>query len=126
MPYLCSMSLTHEEIPIDFDPRWIAVLQRLRDQFGKKPELETILFLIGMNELGKVEDKFSKEQKQDLMHIAVCRLLSADGYYRLAGWDDDQWPMWEATKELPAWSAAEQEIIIKQHIIRYFEENKLL
>lgn len=120
------MSLTHEEIPIDFDPRWIAVLQRLRDQFGKKPELETILFLIGMNELGKVRDKFSKEQKQDLMHIAVCRLLSADGYYRLAGWDDDQWPMWEATKELPAWSAAEQEIIIKQHIIRYFEENKLL
>jgi hypothetical protein len=120
------MSLTHEELPIDFDPRWIEVLKRMKDQFGKKPELETILFLIGINELGKVEEKFTKEQKQDLMHVAVCRLLSFDGYYRLAGWDDDHWPMWEAAKELPPWSAGEQEEVIKKNIIRYFEENNLV
>lgn len=120
------MDLTHEEIPIDFDPRWLSVLRTMRDRFGKKPELEAMLFLIGINELGRLEDKFTKEQKQDLMHVAVCRLLSNDGYYRLAGWDDDQWPLWEATTALPKWTGAEQEIIIKKNIIRYFEEHQLI
>lgn len=116
------MSLTHEEIPIDFDPRWLAVLRMMKERFGKKPELESILFLIGINELGRLEDKFTKEQKQDLMHVAVCKLLSREGYYRLAGWDDDNWPLYEATQKLPDWTAAEQEVLIKQSIIRYFEE----
>ncbi len=120
------MDLTHEEIPIDFDPKWVAVLRVMRDRFGKKPELESILFLIGINELGRVEEKFSKEQKQDLMHVAVCRLLSYDGFYRLAGWDDEDWPLWEAAAELPAWTATEQEVRIKKNIIRYFEEYQLI
>lgn len=120
------MSLTHEDVPIDFDPRWIEVLRQMKERFGKKPELEAILFLIGMNELGRVEEKFTKEQKQDLMHVAVCRLLSQEGYYRLAGWDDEQWPMWEAAQALPPWSASEQETVLKKNIIRYFEENQLV
>lgn len=119
------MSLTHEEVPIDFDPRWIEVLRQLKERFGKKPELETILFLVGINELGRVEQKFTKEQKQDLMHVAVCRLLSYAGYYRLAGWDDENWPLWEPVLELPAWSGVEQETAIKKGIIRYFEENTI-
>ena len=46
------------------------------ERFGKKPDLEAILFLIGMQEYGQLKDKFTKEQKQDLMHVAVCLLLS--------------------------------------------------
>lgn len=118
--------LTREELPIDFDPRWIAVLQQMKSRFGKKPELEAILFLIGMNELGRIIEKFTKEEKQDLMHVAVCRLLSNDGYYQLAGWDDDNWPLWEATGALPAWTAEEQERVIKLNVIKYFEENKMI
>ncbi len=115
--------LTHEEVPVDFDPRWINVLQRIRDQFGKKPELETILFLIGINELGKVNEKFTKEEKQDLMHIAVCKLLSLRGYYRFAGIDDDGWPQWEPSKILPELTHEAQERMLKESIIQYFEEN---
>jgi len=120
------MSLTLEQVPIDFDPRWIAVLRCIKERFGKKPELETILFLVGINELGRVEEKFTKEQKQDLMHVSVCRLLSYEGYYRLAGWDDEGWPMWEAATALPNMSAEEQEYALKKNIIRYFEENHLI
>ncbi len=118
--------LTHEDIPVDFDPRWIRLLGIIKEQFGKKPELESLLFLIGMNELGSVSDKFTKEQKQDLMHIAVCRLLSYNGYYTFAGWDDDGWPQWEVNKQLPEMGAAEQEILIKKNIIQYFEEKNML
>lgn len=118
--------LTHESIPVDFDPRWVRVLSLMKEQFGKKPELETILFLIGMNELGKISEQFTKEQKQDLMHIAVCKLLSYNGFYYLAGWDDDGWPMWEVTETLPALDAYEQETLLKKSIIHYFEEKNML
>ncbi|MBK7444338.1 MAG: hypothetical protein IPL12_19905 [Bacteroidetes bacterium] len=119
-------ALTREELPIDFDPRWIAVLKQMKERFGKKPELEAVLFLIGMNELGRLIEKFTKEEKQDLMHIAVCKLLSYDNYYRFAGWDDDNWPMWEVVGVLPQWDTGEQERVIKLNIIRYFEENKII
>jgi len=115
--------ITHEQLPIDFDPQWINVLQRIKNQFGKKPSLETILFLIGINELGKVQKTFTKEEKRDLMHVAVCRLLSMNGYYQLAGTDDDGWPQWEASKNLPALTSMEQEIMLKKNIIIYFEKN---
>ena len=107
---------------IDFDPRWINVLKRIKDQFGKKPDLEAVLFLIGMQEIGMVFDKVTKEQKQDLMHIAVCRLLSQEGYYRFVGDDENGWPHWEPTHELPAMTPAQQEVLLKKNVIRYFEE----
>ncbi len=118
--------LTKEEIPIDFDPRWIRVLQMIKDRFGNKPELETILFLIGMNELGRLSDKFTKEQKQDLMHIAVCKLLSYNGFYKLAGWDDEGWPMWEISAAMPEMDTREQETLLKKNIIHYFELNEMI
>jgi hypothetical protein len=113
---------THEQIPIDFDPRWLGVLQRVKAQFGKAPNLESLLFLIGMNELGRLEENFSKEQKQDLMHIAVCRLLTYQGYYRLDGTDPDGWPRYIQEKRLDALSLEAQEELLKRNIIRYFDE----
>lgn len=114
-----------DQVPVDFDPDWIRVLQRLKNQFGKKPDLEAILFLIGINELGRVGSKFSKEQKQDLMHIAVCRLLSDEGYYRFEGYDDEGWPQWEARRELPVMNAVEQEAWLKRKVITYFENKEI-
>jgi hypothetical protein len=69
----------------DFEQRWINVEFFIRERFGKKPDIEAILYLIGINELGAFpeEKNFTKEQKQDLMHIAVCKLLSQVGIYVL-------------------------------------------
>ena len=59
---------------------WNDLVDRLTDQFGMEPDLQSILFLIGIQELGQGSRKFSKDEKQDLMHIATCRLLSYFGY----------------------------------------------
>lgn len=117
--------ITHELVPIDFDPRWIQVLQRVKEQFGKKPNLESLLFLIGMNELGKINISFTKEQKQDLMHIAVCHLLSYDGFYMYMGTDADGWPHYEVIRSFRDLDMEGQETLLKQNIIRYFEQNAL-
>lgn len=93
---------------------------RVYRQFKKNPDLNALLFLIGMRELGQLKTKFTKEEKQHLMHIAVCRLLSAEGFYELEGLDQDGWPHWIATQQLPKMTMDEQEYLLKKQIIRYF------
>ncbi|HXH17764.1 MAG TPA: hypothetical protein VNJ07_01675 [Chitinophagales bacterium] len=93
---------------------------RIYRQFRKNPDLHALLFLIGMRELGRLKKKFTKEEKQYLMHIAVCRLLSEEGYYELEGIDQDGWPHWIPTQKLPVIPPEEQEYLLKKQIIRYF------
>jgi len=83
--------------------------------------METILFLIGVQELGEIRNKFSKEQKQDLMHIAVCSLFRQSGYYELERVDEDGWPHFRQLKALPEMTMPEQENFMKDHILLYFE-----
>ncbi len=101
---------------------WEILLNKLQNSIGAKPaDLNGVLFLIGVQELGKGAIVFTKEQKQDLMHIAVCKVLSLSGYYRLAGKDADGWPHWEAEKNPPYLSLKDQENALKLHVIDYFE-----
>ena len=60
----------------DLQSRWWALEAKLVQRFGKKPDMEAILFLIGLQETGFIKEKITKEQKQDLMHLAVCTLFS--------------------------------------------------
>ncbi len=68
----------------DLQKRWGKLLLALTEIFGKKPkDLNAVLFMIGVHELGKGPKHFSKEEKQDLMHIAICKVLSYSGFYEL-------------------------------------------
>ena len=77
MTHLTLLSLPAMIANDDLQSRWWNLEAKLVERFGKKPDLETILFLIGIQELGGIKEKFTKEQKQDLMHIAVCTLAYA-------------------------------------------------
>jgi len=107
----------------DLQQRWWNLEVRMVERFGKKPDMETILFLIGVQEMGTIKRKFTKEQKQDLMHIAICSLLSRSGYYEMEGGDADGWPHYKQLKEMPKMSLIEQENFLKDHILLYFEED---
>jgi hypothetical protein len=106
----------------DLQQRWWALEAKLMERFGKKPDLEGVLFLIGIQETGFIAEKISKEQKQDLMHVAVCRVLSQSGFYALEGNDADGWPHYQQVKELPVMVLPEQENFIKDHVLLYFEQ----
>ena len=109
---------------VEFTENWHRIEQMFIDRFGKKPDMEGILYLIGINELGDIPTvEFTKEQKQDLMHIATCALLSQSGYYEYDGHDADGWPHYKLIENPPAESLQQQEILLKQHIIAYFSED---
>lgn len=108
---------------LEQERKWNRLLQMLEQSIGKKPkDLNTVLFLIGVQELGQGRRTFSKEQKQDLMHIAICKVLSLSGFYELEGLDEEGWPHWRAVKKLPHFDLLEQEKLLKIHVMEYFEQ----
>ena len=109
----------------DLQARWWNLESKMMERFEKKPDLEAILFLIGIQEFGHIRDKFTKEQKQDLMHVAVCSLLMQSGYYEIEGYDDEGWPHFRQLKSLPVMNMVDQELFIKDHVLLYFEEHDL-
>ena len=122
MTYLCRMT----QLKDDLQARWWTLEAKLVERFEKKPDVETILFLIGIQELGSTNTKFTKEQKQDLMHIAVCTVLGPSGYYELEGKDSEGWPHFRQLKSMPTMNAFEQENFLKDHILLYFDNNDFL
>lgn len=108
----------------DFQSRWWELERKLMERFGKKPDVEAILFLIGLQEIGLSQEKISKEQKQDLMHVAICTILSSSGYYIVEGNDQEGWPHFKQLKNLPIMNMIEQEAFLKDHILLYFDNNQ--
>ncbi len=107
----------------DLQVRWLKLRIKLKEKFNIKPDMNGVLLLIGVQELGQGPQEFSKEQKQDLMHIAVCTILSASGYYVFDGNDEEGWPHFSQLKPLPELESFEQENFLKDHVLLYF--NKL-
>jgi len=109
--------------PAETNKRWAELQKFISQEFDTDtPDIKVMLFLIGVQELGQGPRKFSKRQKEELMHIANCKLFSLLGFYELEGLDQDGWPHWKLVKTIPNYTLLEQEMVIKSLIISYFEE----
>lgn len=107
---------------MDFEQEknWQLVLNHIKEDVGETPDLQSIIFLIGVQELGKGHGKFKKDEKLNLMHIAICRLLEPFGYYKFIGLDPDGWPHYETVELLPPLEEKEQQELMKRAIVDYF------
>ena len=109
-----------EDWQLEFE--WLRVRHWVKDRFERKelPDLNAVLFLIGMQELGKPQKKYTKEEKQDLMHIAICHLLEEDGYFKFEGMDADGWPHWTPVLPVDIKGLPAQEAMLRRKVIEYF------
>lgn len=109
-----------EEWEIDF--HWLQVRHFIKDslQHPNLPDLQAVLMLIGIQELGRWKKTYSKEEKQDLMHIGTCEILAPSGYYEFTHRDQDGWPHYQRLKAIDVKGHIAQEILLKQKIIEYF------
>lgn len=108
--------------------RWTMVVEKLSNKFaeGEKLDLDAIIYLIGLQELGQLHRKFKKDEKVHLMHIAICRLLEPYGYYEFDYVDDQGWPHYKVKENLPPLKAGEQSILMKEAIVNYFLKTELI
>ena len=89
-------------------------------------DVDSIIFLIGLQELGQFQKRFNKQRKLEVIHIAVCKLLSDYGYYEFDYTDNDGWPHYKLIKKLPNLKAGEQTILMKKAIINYFVKSNYI
>jgi hypothetical protein len=106
--------------------KWDETVKKIEAKFGEDIDIQAILFLIGVQELGSGPKIFGKDEKIELLHIAICRILSPFGYYELEGRDEDGWPHYKALNEIPTLKSGEQLKVMKEGIILYLEEEKLV
>ena len=112
----------------DLSKKWKNILNLLSNEFNKGDDLdiESVIYLIGVQELGETGNKFNKEQKIDLMHISICRLLEPLGYYEFEHIDSEGWPHYKTINKLPNLKSGEQTLLMKEAIINYFIEKQLI
>ncbi|APU68255.1 MAG: hypothetical protein ABGW91_12620 [Christiangramia sp.] len=108
--------------------RWDEVQKKLSHQFadGELMELDAIIYLIGVQELGQLHRRYKKDHKLDLMHIAICTLLEPYGYYEFEFYDDDGWPHFKTKEQLPNLKSGEQSVLMKEAIVNYFLQKEYI
>lgn len=122
---LLALLLLAMQVQDDLPQRWWQLEAMLVERFGRKPDLDAILYLIGLQEMQFFAEKITKEQKQDLMHVAVCTILMPSNYYLLDGRDEEGWPHFRQIMDLPTLALHEQENFLKDHILLYFQKQDM-
>ncbi len=104
--------------------KWLRIVKELSAKFadGEEMDLDSIIFMIGVQELGLGLRKFKKDEKINLMHIAICKLLEPYGYYKYTGRDEDGWPHYDIIESLPVLKPGEQSYLMKEAVVKYFED----
>ena len=112
----------------DLKTKWNNLKTKLSVDFLENEiiDLDSIIFLIGLQELGQFQKRFNKQKKLEVIHIAVCKLLSDYGYYEFDYTDNDGWPHYKLIKKLPNLKAGEQTILMKKAIINYFMKSNYI
>ena len=105
---------------------WDIVQKKLKERFDGEMDYDSILFLIGLQELGKPFKKYKKDEKLEVMHVAICSLLEPYGFYEFMGKDDDGWPHWKLKENLPFLDAKQQNKLIIDSIIDYFKKEEFI
>lgn len=103
--------------------KWGFLIETLTEKFSEGEDLNVdgIIYLIGIQELGQGYRTFKKDEKMNLMHIAICKLLEPYGYYEFDFFDEEGWPHYKMVTELPNLKPGEQTVLIKEAIIAHFE-----
>ncbi|MDO9262148.1 MAG: hypothetical protein Q7U08_09425 [Flavobacteriaceae bacterium] len=110
---------------LSIEEKYTQLEQKLSQQFadGDTVKIDAILYLIGVQELGKGFRQFSKDDKVNLMHIAICKIFEPFGHYKFTHHDEDGWPHFEATSQLPTMDVEQQKEKMKEAVVLYFEQN---
>ena len=107
----------------DLELRFQKLKKHIELTFGEGMDVQALLFLIGVNELGIGHKTFSKQEKTELLHVAICTLLEPYGYYEFEHRDEENWPHFKLIKELPPLNDSEQQHLIKEAMLDYFIAN---
>jgi len=108
--------------------RWDLLVTVLSERFadGEALDVEGILYLVGLQELGQIHRKMKKDDNVNLIHVGICTVLESFGYYRFDFFDEEGWPHFELLEELPPLKPGEQSVLMKEALVEYFLKRQLI
>lgn len=105
---------------------WQILQEKLKERFGSEMDMDALLFMIGLNELSKSYRKYKKDQKLEVMHVAICTLLEPYGFYEFKGRDEEGWPHWDLKEEIPHLEAKQQNKLMVDAMLEYFKKGEFI
>ena len=106
--------------------RWDVLIVRLADRFQRTPDIEALLFLIGIQSVGRgYEPELPKERKQSLIMEGSYLAFETLGVYSRVGMERNGFWIWEKNFDLPKMSVEDQEKLLQIGILNYFDEESL-
>lgn len=102
------------------DERLREIAARLTEFFAPEGpvDIPALLFVAGLQTLGRPSAPLSREDKMALIHIGTCAVLEPYGYYRFSGRDAQGFPQYQPVRALDA--ADGDGILLKEALIKYF------
>jgi len=122
-PVTQDLDLTRDDLALQ--KRWAKLQRWVEHRFGKKADMEGILFLVGIQELGHgfLPDLDKDRKEQIVVEGAYC-VLETLGYYERVGMERTGHWIWEQRHELPADLSKEaEEHMLRRAVLRYFDKN---
>ena len=104
---------------IDLDKKWIKLLEKLEKQFDQEMTLKGVLYLIGVQELNLGIKQYEREEKVNVLHVAICKILTPFGFYKFDRIDEDGWPHYIELKAIKNLSEIQQELLMKEAVLKY-------
>lgn len=122
--WLFGLHMDGQQLSMD---KYSLVCDVVKKRFQLEPRVETILFLIGVQELGHGLKEYTREEKMDLIQLGTMRVLSHFGLYEKAKEPDrDNWPIYQRNENQRVTNPEDKDLLIKKGIVAYFESNHLL
>ena len=101
---------------------WKDLCEHLSEMFGIEVDLNGVLFLVGIRERGLTFQKFSKEEKLNLINLGSCTLYQEMGMVEQSGEDTEGWPLFRQKALAPVITEELKVKTLQDCAIRYFKK----
>ena len=71
----------------EFEREWNKLVKLMMDRFGEQPDVTSMVFAVGLQEVSQGPSEYKKDDKVNLIHVGICTLLEPLGYYKTLGLD---------------------------------------
>ncbi len=101
---------------------WKNLCERLSGMFGIDVDLNGVLFLVGIRERGLTFQKFTKEEKINLINLGSCTLYQEMGLVEISGEDAEGWPLFQQKSLAPVIAEELKQKTLQDCAISYFKK----
>ena len=116
----------HNALAVDDDEHdhyWEVLVADIEARFGRMPDIDAILFLIGVQSVGRgFEPDLPKERKQSLIMEGSYLAFETLGVYHRMGLERNGFWIWEKTADVPELGLEDQEKLLQIGILNYFDQ----